>query len=130
MKVTLTELRESSDRYFRRHLAREEWNSLSEEIKQSALSEAEADIALYLDSVEVDTDDSLALKALFEQALHLARLARRPPPGGRRLVAESVTGIGSRNWEYPDEPEEPEYAPRALRFLETLLHRNFRLGRG
>lgn len=130
MKVTLTELRESSDRYFRRHLAREEWNSLSEEIKQSALSEAEADIALYLDCVEVDTDDSLALKALFEQALHLAHLARRPPPGGRRLVAESVTGIGSRNWEYPDEPEEPEYAPRALRFLETLLHRNFRLGRG
>ena len=130
MKLTLTELRERSDQYFRRHLAREEWKAFSEETRQSALAEAEADIALYLDCVEVDTDEPLASKALFEQALHLARRARRPPPGGRRLIAESVTGVGSRNWEYPDEPEEPEYAPRAQRFLETFLHRNFRIGRG
>ena len=67
MKLTLTELRESSDQYFRRHLAREEWKAFSEETKQSALTEAEADIALYLNCVEVDTDEPLASKALFEQ---------------------------------------------------------------
>lgn len=129
MKLTLAELREAADRYFHRHLAGEEWRALNEEARQSSLVEAEADVALYLDCVEVDAGEELALDALFEQALHLVRRTRHCPYG-KRLVSEEVSGVGRRSWEYPEEKEIPDYSPRAVRIMDALRLRNLRIGRG
>ena len=129
MSVTLAELRTAADTYFHRHLSGEEWNLLPEEIKQSALAGAEADVALYFDRTEIDPDNPCELNAVFEQAIHLVRKTRQEHEPHRRLVSEDVSGVGSRNWEYSDE-ELPDYAPRALKFLESAARRNFRIGRG
>ncbi|MDR0932178.1 MAG: hypothetical protein LBM70_04060 [Victivallales bacterium] len=129
MKLTLAELRSAADKYFHRHLAREEWSVLSEEIKQSSLVESEADVALYLNMVDVDSEEKLALNALFEQAIHLARKNRRHP-AEKRLISEEISGIGQRSWEYPEEKESPDYSPRAIRMMDSLLHGNIRIGRG
>ena len=57
MNMTLVELRSAAEEYFRRHLAREEWKLLPEEVKQSALAGAEADVALYLDRTGIDPEN-------------------------------------------------------------------------
>ena len=128
MNMTLVELRSAAEEYFRRHLAREEWKLLPEEVKQSALAGAEADVALYLDRTGIDPENRCECGAVFEQASHLAR---KPPCSGpkRRLVSEEISGVGRRAWEYGD-TEEPDYAPRALKFMEAARRRNFRIGRG
>ena len=97
-------------------------------MKQSALAGAEADVALYLDRTGIDPENRCECGAVFEQAIHLAR---KPPCSGpkRRLVSEEISGVGRRAWEYGD-AEEPDYAPRALKFMEAARRRNFRIGRG
>lgn len=79
MNMTLVELRSAAEEYFRRHLAREEWKLLPEEVKQSALAGAEADVALYLDRTGIDPENRCECGAVFEQAIHLAR---KPPCSG------------------------------------------------
>ena len=129
MSVTIAELRTAADAYFHRHLAGEEWRLLPEETKQSALVGAEADVALYFDRTEIDSDNPCELNAVFEQAVHLTRKVHKEHEPHRRLVSEDVSGVGSRNWEYLDE-DLPDYAPRALKFLESAARRNFKIGRG
>lgn len=131
MSMTLAELRNAAELYFRRHLAGEEWRLLAEETKQGALAGAEADVALYFDRTGIDPENPFELKAAFEQAIHLARKARSEcgPEPRRRLVSEDVSGVGSRTWEY-DKTEFPDYAPRALQFLRSAARRRFRIGRG
>ena len=76
----------------------------------------------------IDPENRCECGAVFEQAIHLAR---KPPCSGpkRRLVSEEISGVGRRAWEYGD-TEEPDYAPRALKFMEAARRRNFRIGRG
>ena len=130
MGVTLAELRTAADAYFLRHLAGEEWNLLAEEVRLGALSGAEADVALYFDRTGIDPTNPLELNAVFEQAIHLARKERAGCAPRRRLVSEDISGVGSRTWEYTGDGEIPDYAPRALKFLESAARRHFRIGRG
>lgn len=130
MGATLAELRTAADGYFLRHLAGEEWRLLAEETRLGALSGAEADVALYFDRTGIDPANPLELNAVFEQAIHLARKERAGRGSRRRLVSEDVSGVGGRTWEYSGDGELPDYAPRALKFLEAAARRNFRIGRG
>ncbi len=130
MSITLVELRDGADLYFRRHLSGEAWKLLPEEIKQSALVGAEADVALYFDRIEIDPANPFERNAVYEQAIHLAQKAKENGSSRRRLVAEDVSGVGSRTWEYDKEESLPDYAPRALKLLESAKRRNFRIGRG
>lgn len=107
-------LYELANETFQNRLEKERWFALPEAVRKGALAVGELDVETRLGFH--DGNDPRFIRAVLEQSLHLAL---RPEDTGRELIQETITGLGSRKWQYNQELK-VEFAPRALRLIEAI----------
>ena len=117
--MELETLYEAANSTFLYHPEKEHWFALPEEVRKGSLAVAQLDVETRLGFYE--SADPRFLRAILEQAVFLACSPDEP---GKRLVHESIDGIGSRTWEF-DKNAETEFAPRALRLIEAMEKEQF-----
>ncbi|MCQ2377600.1 MAG: hypothetical protein MJ016_00105 [Victivallaceae bacterium] len=104
--------------YFNTHLLCEELNGFSTAEKQAALNAADLDVAAELGRPVTDEDDALLRAALAEQTIHL--LLHRDALSGvpdRRIVSESIDGVGSCTYKVAENVSSSTLGSRARALL-------------
>ena len=117
--MEIGELYETANQLFECHVDGTRWFDLTEEIRKGALAVGKIDVESRLGIC--DSSDPRFIRAILEQALFLAS---SPDQAGKKLVRESIEGIGSRTWQF-DEKAEMEFSPRALRLIEAMERESF-----
>ena len=112
--MEVEELYELANETFSCHLDGERWFALPEEVRKGALAVGQLDVETRLGIYE--SADPRFTRAILEQALFLVSSPDQP---GKKLVRESIEGIGSRTWQF-DENAQVEFSPRALRLIEAI----------
>lgn len=106
-----------ADEYFSLHLLGEEWRKQSAETRAAALAMAEADVTVELGGNAPDTEQLVGTAAVCEQAVYLLRNIENASDDTAHLAAESVDGIGSRQYRAG---ADVTISPRAKKFIAIL----------
>ena len=112
--MDLDVLFELANETFQIRLEKECWFALPEEVRKGALAVGQLDVETRLGFQ--NSNDPRFIKAILEQSLFLAL---RPEDTYKELVQETITGLGSRKWQYNKEVK-AEFAPRALHLIEAI----------
>ena len=105
---------ELANETFQIRLEKERWFALPEEVRKGALAVGQLDVETRLGFQ--NSNDPRFIKAILEQSLFLAL---RPEETYKELVQETITGLGSRKWQYNKEVK-AEFAPRSLHLIEAI----------